>query len=193
MWFLSHPQVRVDPGTPVPQWNLSELGRARARGLAGAPFLVVASSVWTSCETKARETARLLAPADVPVLEREDLGENDRSATGFVAPERFEHLAEAFFASPQVSVCGWATAADEQRRIISAVDAVLADERAGDGDVVVVSHGGVGTLLLCSLLDRSITRALDQPGQGHFFAFDRDQRHVLHHWRPLEDLAAGSR
>lgn len=187
MWFLSHPQVQVDPGTPVPRWGLSEQGRARARSLAGAPFLAAASSVWSSSESKARESAHLIARGDVPVFERADLGENDRSATGFVTPERFEQLAEAFFARPQQSVSGWATAGDEQRRITCAVDAVLTDARTGAGDVVIVAHGGVGTLLLCALLDRPITPRLDQPGQGHFFAFDRDRRHLLHHhWRPLE-------
>lgn len=189
VWFLSHPQVQVEPGIPVPRWSLSELGRARARRLAHAPVLAAASSVWSSCETKAVETARLIASGDIPIFEREDLGENDRSATGFVPPERFAQLAEAFFARPQESVCGWSTAADEQRRITAAVDAVLSDPRTGDGDVVIVAHGGVGTLLLCALLHRPITRELDQPGQGHFFAFDRDQCHVLHCWRPLEELA----
>lgn len=193
MWFLSHPQVQMDPETPVPWWGLSGLGRARARSLAGAPFLAVASSVWSSSETKARETARLIARADLPVFEREDLGENDRSATGFVAPPRFEQLVESFFAHPQESVAGWATAADEQRRITAAVDAVLTDARAGDGDVVIVAHGGVGTLLLCALLDQPITRELDQPSQGHFFAFDRDRRQLLHRWRPLEDLVEDRR
>ena len=45
-----------------------------------------------------------------------------------------------------------------------------------DGDVAIVSHGGVGTLLLCHLKGTAIHRAEDQPGQGHWFAFDRDTR-----------------
>ena len=37
-------------------------------------------------------------------------------------------------------------------------------------------------------LGQAITRDLDQPGQGHFFRFDRDTRALAHGWRPLEDL-----
>ena len=47
-----------------------------------------------------------------------------------------------------------------------------------DGDVAIVSHGGVGTLLLCQLKGTAIHRAEDQPGHGHWFAFDRDTRRV---------------
>lgn len=104
----------------------------------------------------------------------------------------FEELVDAFFGRPLESVDGWATAADEQRRIVSAVDAVLADERSGEGDVVIVAHGGVGALLLADLLRRPITRDLDQPGQGHAFAFDRDRRCPIHSWLPLEDLTVGN-
>jgi len=187
--FLTHPQVRVDPATPVPQWDLSDVGRARAAALAGSPFLAATTSIWSSTEVKALRTAELIA-GGIPHLVREDLGENDRSATGFVPPEEFEALADAFFAHPDESVRGWANAADEQRRIVAAVDAVLTDERSGDGDIVVVAHGGVGTLLLCHLLGRPITRELDQPGQGHYFTVDRDTRAVQHGWRPLEELSA---
>lgn len=191
VWFLTHPQVAVDPDVPVPRWGLSVVGRERAAGLAGAPFLDRVSSVWSSTETKAVQTAELLADG-MPRFQLDELGENDRSATGFVPPQEFEQLANAFFAHPDESVRGWATAADEQRRIVAAVDAVLADARSGSGDIVIVAHGGVGTLLLCSLLGQSITRDLDQPGQGHYVRFDRDTRAVAHLWRPLEDLTRGA-
>lgn len=191
--FLTHPQVCVDPATPVPQWDLSDVGRARAEALRGAPFLAGTTSIWSSTEVKAIRTAELIAAelfaGGIPHLVREDLGENDRSATGFVPPQEFEALADAFFAHPEESVRGWATAADEQRRIVAAVDAVLTDERSGHGDIAVVAHGGVGTLLLCHLLGRPITRELDQPGQGHYFSIDRDTREVQHRWLPLEELA----
>lgn len=36
--------------------------------------------------------------------------ENDRSSTGFLPPEEFEVVADAFFAQPGVSVRGWETA-----------------------------------------------------------------------------------
>lgn len=74
-------------------------------------------------------------------------------------------MADEFFARPEVSVRGWERAVDAQGRIVTAVTELLADERSGAGDVLVVAHGAVGTLLLCHLLGRPITRQLDQLDQ----------------------------
>ena len=57
-----------------------------------------------------------------------------------------------------------------------------ADRASADGDVAIVAHGGVGTLLLCALSGVEITRALDQPGHGHRFALERESRRVIHGW-----------
>lgn len=187
VWFLTHPQVVVDPAADVRTWHLSPVGRARAEALAGAPVVAAATSLWSSTETKAVETAEAMCGIR-PVLRNERLGENDRSATGFVPPAEFEELADAFFAHPGESVRGWATARDEQNRIVAAVEEILGAPDSGDGDIVLVAHGAVGTLLLCHLLGVPITRDHDQPSQGHVFAFDRDTRAVRFTWRPLESL-----
>jgi len=184
----SHPEVRVDPAVEVPQWSLAPRGRQRATALAQAPLMGGVTSVWSSTERKAVETATIVASAlEVPALRLASLGENDRSATGFLPPPEFEATADAFFASPHSSVRGWEPAADAQRRITRAVTQLLAEPRTGPGDVLIVSHGAVGTLLLCQLLGRSITRELDQPRQGCMFAFDRDTAEVRHTWVPFED------
>lgn len=62
-------------------------------------------------------------------------------------------------------------------------------EVQADGDTAVVAHGGVGTLLLCALLDTRIDRSHDQPGQGSYFCFDPETRRVIHSWRRLEAAA----
>ena len=166
---------------PVPRWGLSDTGRARMRA-----FACDAASVWCSAERKAVEAASFLgSPRVLPAL-----GENDRSATGYLPPDVFEATADRFFAEPDTSVDGWETARAAQARIVAAVEDVLA--AAPPGDVAIVSHGGVGTLLLCALSGSPITRELDQPGQGHWFAFERASRRVLHGWRALpRPTAAG--
>jgi broad specificity phosphatase PhoE len=179
--FITHPEVAVDPTVAVPEWGLSERGRERMRAFASHPALSGVRSVWCSAEAKAVQAAELLERGQTVV---EELGENDRSATGFLEPAVFEATADRFFAEPDRSVDGWEPAAGAQARIVAAVDTVLA--QAPPGDVAIVSHGAVGTLLQCALRGVPITRALDQPGQGHWFAFERDSRRVLHGWRRLE-------
>ena len=74
--------------------------------------------------------------------------ENDRSATGFLESEEFEATAGQFFAHPTKSVRGWETAVRAQVRIVTEVEDALSGI-AGDGDILFVGHGAVGTLLYC--------------------------------------------
>lgn len=188
--FISHPRVRVSADIPVPRWGLTEDGRDRVETMCRQPWLSRVERLVSSDETKALETAAIIAAATgVPIEVRPDLHENDRSSTGFVPPDRFEQLADAFFAHPDRSVEGWETACDAQGRIVAATADLVAENA---GDVVISGHGGVGTLLLCHLLGEPIGRDHDQngppaaPGGGNSWTFDLAARRVVHGWRPIE-------
>jgi broad specificity phosphatase PhoE len=187
--YLTHPQVVIDPLVPVPDWGLSDVGRARTEVLARSGKLAGTVLIVSSAETKATETAAILAPAlKAPVLVCERMHENDRSATGFLAPDAFEEAANWFFSHPSESFRGWERALDAQTRIVKEVDDALAE--APSGDVLLVGHGGVGTLLLCALAGLPIARAHDQlPGGGCIFTFDRASRIVHHRWQTIEAFA----
>jgi broad specificity phosphatase PhoE len=186
--YLTHPQVRIDPAVPVPSWGLSAAGRRRTETLARAGRLSGTTQIVSSGERKAIETAEIIAGGlSVTIEVREAMHENDRSATGFLPPNEFETVANQFFAQPTVSVRGWERAIDAQLRIVRQVEHVLARNR--EGDVLFIGHGAVGTLLFCHYSGLPIDRAHDQPaGGGHFFAFVKDGRRVLHRWRRMEDL-----
>ena len=189
--YISHPQVAVDPEIDVPKWGLSELGRFRAEKMTTLPWVRTIRRIVSSDETKALETAELLAATlGLDVECRSATGEIDRSAAGFLPPAEFEAVADACFAHPTASARGWEPAVDAQRRIVQALADVLADD--GPGDVAVVGHGGVGTLWYCHLADLPIARRWDQPGQGHVFAVDRATGRVLHHWRPIDEVRSAT-
>lgn len=188
--FVTHPQVRISAEIPVPFWGLSDLGRSRVDALAKQPWLAKTNRLLSSGETKALETAAIIAIATGLAIEvRHDLHENDRSSTGFVPPERFEQLADAFFREPTQSVEGWETASAAQARVKAATEDLLEDN---ENDILIVAHGAIGTLLLCDLLGVPITRSEDQvsgeaaPGGGNYWTFDRATGNVLHRWRPIE-------
>ncbi|MHB2166593.1 histidine phosphatase family protein [Alsobacter sp. R-9] len=191
VFYVSHPQVKIDPAVPVPKWSLSDAGRARLVAVADRAWVRGLAAVVSSDETKAIETAELLATSSrAPVSVRDGLHENDRSATGFLPPPEFERMADAFFARPLESVRGWERAADAQARVLRGVREALAEAPAGD--VAFSGHGGVGTLLYCALAGLPIQRIHDQPpGGGNVIAFDRESLAVLHPWRALEDARIG--
>ena len=186
-FVISHPEVVIDAARPVPSWHLSVLGIERMTKFASSPIVSAMTAIFSSSETKAVEAAQILGQVmHLPVAIRGGLEEIDRSATGFLPALEFERTADRFFAEPERSVRGWERAVDAQTRIVRAIDCLL--KGPPDGDIAVVTHGGVGTLLLCDYLRVPITRKLDQPSQGHYWILDIALRSVLHGWRPLESV-----
>ena len=186
--YLTHPQVRIDPEVPVPQWGLSEPGRERALRTAQSPWLADIGRVISSDEVKAIETASILAEAAGCRVEiAENMGENDRSATGFLPPPEFEKAADWFFAHPHESFKGWERAIDAQTRIVSAVESVLAGHDP-QVPILFVGHGGVGTLLKSHLAGRAIGRDADQPpgAGGNLYMFDLPTRRLASDWQKME-------
>ncbi|ALN72171.1 histidine phosphatase family protein [Aureimonas sp. AU20] len=184
LFFVTHPEVVVDPHTPVERWHLSERGIARMRHFAAREELKGIGAVWASTETKAIEAAGLLAARfGLGVQTERALGENDRSATGFLPPPEFEAVADAFFAAPEQSVRGWERAVDAQSRIARAVRTIA--ERHEGGDLAIVAHGAVGALLLSALAGRPISRREDQPFQGHVWRASLPDLALLQGWEPI--------
>lgn len=187
--FITHPDVIIDPSVPVPDWRLSPAGVRRMTLALERPWMGRLGSVFSSAERKATDAARLVAGHyGLPLVIVAALGENDRSATGYLPVAEFEATADLFFARPEESVRGWERAIDAQHRIIAAVERVIA-EAPQDRNIAILSHGGVGALLLCHLKGVPISRAEDQPsrGGGCTYAFDTRTRALLSDWRPIED------
>jgi broad specificity phosphatase PhoE len=190
--FITHPNVVISREVPVPQWPLSERGIERMRAGLAQPWVRDIGAIWCSTERKAVDGAAILAAhCGRPYSTAEDLGENDRSATGFLPPDEFERVADLFFASPQASIRGWETASAAQARIVGAVERIVRAERRR-GVIAFVSHGAVGTLLYCHLAGEPISRTRDQPanGGGNWFAFDWPSRRVESWWQPIDQAPA---
>jgi broad specificity phosphatase PhoE len=188
--FITHPEVAIDPSVPISDWPLSAAGVRRMALLVERPWIRSIETIFSSAERKAVDAARMIADrlSLSPIIVAA-LGENDRTSTGYLPKQEFEAVADTFFARPNDSARGWERAADAQRRIVNAVDAVLATAPTRQ-NVAIVSHGAVGTLLLCHLKQVPISRCEDQPGEGggNVFSFDAAARRLIHGWRRFEDM-----
>lgn len=194
--YVTHPQVVIDPNVPTPRWGLNDKGMARAQAFAARGVVPVNAMIFSSDETKATDLAGVIAAAiGAKMIVDPAMGENDRSSTGFLAPERFEDTADRFFAQPDVSIEGWETANDAQVRIVTAVRRALDSVPSGT-PAVFCGHGAVGTLLKCFVGNRRIARDEDQrrladPGGGNAFVFDLEAMELHSDWMPMEALAPG--
>tara|TARA_R110002124_G_scaffold109676_12_gene262916 strand:- start:45421 stop:46026 length:606 start_codon:yes stop_codon:yes gene_type:complete len=194
--YVTHPQVAMDANVPVPLWGLSPLGRQRAEIFARRGVIPKGAMIFSSRETKAMELADILAEAaQTLVLSDHLMGENDRSATGFLPPILFEQAADRFFARPELSMDGWERAIDAQARIVDTVGTALASV-PDDTPAVFCGHGAVGTLLKCHIAGRAISRREDQSRHGHkgggnCFAFDLAPARLGGEWLAMEDFSPG--
>jgi broad specificity phosphatase PhoE len=186
--YLSHPQVQIDAKILVPEWGLSDIGVKRTNDIKTATALKSTSLIISSNEKKAIETAVLIAESlGLSVKIQKDLHENNRNSTGFLKPDEFEIVASQFFAEPEKNVRGWEKAIDAQSRIVSEVENIFSNHKGGD--ILMVGHGGVGTLLMCHFAGFPISRQYDQPsGGGNFFSVQLNSNELLHQWLPMEKL-----
>jgi broad specificity phosphatase PhoE len=188
LYFITHPNVVVSHDVPVPRWPLSELGKKRMRAGLAQPWLRDVTAVYCSTEQKAIDGAEILAQHRSLDFSRiEDLGENDRSATGFLPPDEFERVADEFFRFPDRSVRGWERAIDAQARVVRAVEEIAAKDKTS-GAIAIVSHGAVGTLLYCHLAGEPIARRRDQPpnGGGNYYRFTLSPRAAHGWWHAID-------
>ncbi|WP_108396798.1 histidine phosphatase family protein [Devosia submarina] len=189
--YVTHPQVEIAPNIPVPLWGLSEQGRQRAMQFAGKGIVPEGAVIFSSGERKAVELAEILArQTGAKVITDHQMGENDRSATGFLPPALFEQMADRFFAEPDRSADGWERAVDAQERIVGAVRTALLSVPEGT-PAIFCGHGAVGTLLKCHVDKRPIARAEDQSrhgdkGGGNCFVFDLEEMVLGCEWTPME-------
>lgn len=148
--LVKHATPQVDVETPAHQWRLSPEGGVGAAALADrlraaqyAPTKIVAS-----LEPKATQTGSIIAERlRLPFATAEGLHEHDRRASGFLSTEVFAARMRDLFAQPDAVVFGTESAASALARFARAVDQVVSEET---GDVVIVSHGTVMSLLVAS-------------------------------------------
>jgi broad specificity phosphatase PhoE len=187
-YLITHPNVVISRDVPVPRWPLSELGKQRMRAGLRQPWVRELTSIYCSTEQKAIDGAQILAAhLGIGFEQVAELGENDRSATGFLPPDEFERVADQFFGWPDQSIRGWERATDAQSRIVRAVEDIAATDKSS-GAIALVSHGAVGTLLYCHLAGEPIDRRRDQPanGGGNFYGFTLSPRAVHSWWRAID-------
>jgi len=188
--YLSHPEVKIDAQTPVPEWEISGKGRRRlvaacARGWPGRGWRIIASP-----ETKAQQTAELFANRfALPLHTHPDMHEVDRSATGYLPHDQHEAMADALFAYPDTGPMGWESANAASTRIAKAFGEVLAEV---SDNLLFVGHGAVGSFLWCALTQTPVTRAADQHRCGSFWAgrYGPSGFSPRHAWQALETAAA---
>ena len=144
--LVRHAAPLIDPPTPSSGWVLSPQGEEAARRFAQSLAAPPPSPIYSSAETKAVQTAQLLAEGwGVQVRVEEDLHEVEGRPWAN-SPAEYEETVGRYLQGEAAD--GWEERLGAQRRMATAVQKLM-----GPGqDALVVSHGLVLVLCLAWLL-----------------------------------------
>lgn len=187
LYFVTHSEVEIDKDIPIDKWHLSKKGKERFRMFLRQPWLSSIDVIYGSSEQKALDGAEIVSSyLNKPVNMVSDIGEFDRSSTGYQPSDVFMENVKLFFGSPDISVLGWETAKHTQDRTISAIEKMVTGNK--NKNILVVAHGGVGSVYLAHLLKEPINFMLNQPGNGggNYFVVDLESNKIIRGWHPID-------
>jgi broad specificity phosphatase PhoE len=147
--LVKHSQPQIVADVPAKHWRLSAEGRRRCVALAARLATYDLGHIVASTESKATETAHLVASQlGMAYTMHAGLHEHERSTTGFLSSSAFHDAVTAFFACPNELVFGDETAEQARSRLTNAVEGMLRAHPSGN--VAIVAHGTVISLFVAA-------------------------------------------
>ncbi len=142
--LVRHAEPQIDIDQPASEWPLTPRGTANAQSLAGAMPALGAVRIVASPERKALETAHVLAGAlGLPVVQDDRFSEQGAEAGQFLTDyAEFRALVRHHFDHPDEVVLRQESSNDAGARFGAGV-AEHHKAVAGDGALVIVSHGRI--------------------------------------------------
>lgn len=146
--LIRHSLPEMVSGVPASTWHLSREGRLRCERLAKRLVGSDLSAVFSSEESKAAETGRIVADSlGLPFETWPGLHEHERGVVESLGDrENFRIQVAAFFERPAQLVMGYETADQAHARIADSISTIVGMHPAGS--LAIVSHGTVMALFV---------------------------------------------
>ncbi len=149
--LVRHGRPAVDTGKPARTWRLHVDARYDVKRLRDSGALPPRAVWYSSPEPKALETAVLLHPSGIEVLE--DLREAERGPVWLGGDEFVTSVRRSFETEDAPGAATWEPLAATRRRVVVAAGSAIRQARVTKPghDVVLVGHGTAWTLLVADL------------------------------------------
>jgi len=148
VFLIRHADAEIVAHVPAAAWHLSNAGYGRARTLATKIKPNGLTHIHSSTEPKALQTAEVFGDVfGVPIVKVRGLQEHERPNVPLLADDVFQRTMQGFFDRPSECVFG-NESADEARTRFEQALVPLIDNYSGD--LVVVTHGTVLTLMVAA-------------------------------------------
>ena len=179
--LIRHAVPQTDPAIPARRWALSPEGHRRCGPLAEYLRRFTCTTIFSSDELKALETAEHIAVSHgVPVLADSTLREHARENVPWMSQPAFADAVRDLFARPDELVFGEETATEAQMRFAAGVDRALA--ASATTDTLIVTHGTVLSLYVAAATGSDPLRLWQSLGMPAAVVLNLAARQIVEHW-----------
>ncbi len=182
--FIRHSKTNPNDEIPIEQWGLTEQGIELAKSLSEHPIIRDIEVMYSSLQTKALETAVLLAKSHgIPIKTDHRFTEISSFTKRFFGHEDHERLIEDFYSGKIDRIENGETKEEGVDRFEKALHDTIALEMSfGRKTVGVVSHGNILSFFTSEYSDRNplgVVRAMKMPDVA---VFDWEQKKFITFW-----------
>jgi len=151
--LIRHSKTNPTGNIPIKQWGLTEEGILMAKALAKTDKIKSISVLYTSLQTKALETAVILAKDHgIPMKINDNLTEITSFTEKFHSdPEIYEQNTAAFYNGTLDRIENGETGKEALDRFNGAVEEILTEEKDKD-NIGIVSHGHILTFFTAQFM-----------------------------------------
>jgi len=123
--LIRHSKTKPMPNIPIPLWGLTEEGIAKAKSLANEPIIKTLDVIYSSLQTKAIETALLLAkPNNLPIKTNNALTEISSFTREFLG-DSYEQAVSDFYSDKISRIAHGETATEALTRFEQALQEIV--------------------------------------------------------------------
>lgn len=188
--FIRHSKTKVDPRLPPPLWGLSEEGIELAKKLGTRDVIKRISLFYSSLQTKALETAILLAKPDAIPIKTDDRLTEVTSFTNKFIPEIkvYEKSVKDYYSGAIERINEGETIQEALDRFDKAIESIV-ETNNKEENIGIVSHGNILAFFSAQFKDIDPYPAHKEIRQPDVALFDWDKQKFIHFFGEMEILA----
>ncbi len=179
--FIRHSKTQATPDIPITLWNLTEEGTQKAKALATNPITKNLDVIYASLQTKALETALILAkPNNIPIKTNPDLTEVTSFTREFLGDSYKQAVADLY--SGKISrIAHGETASEALSRFEDALNEVAESENTKE-NIGIVSHGNILSFFSEKYSDKPAIFYHDNIQMPDFAVFNWETKSFTKEW-----------
>ncbi len=182
LYFITHPDVVIDPKKYKSFWELSAEGIGAAKRVAIKSFWKDINNIYTSTEIKTIQTAEIINKKHkIPYESTNCLNEFESKSTGFLPIEEFIDAMKSFYEKPAESFRGWERLIDAEYRVLNCIKKIT--RMPENSSIAIIGHGATGTLLKCFYKGVTPSWEEDPKQTGCYFIADIENKKLIQDWK----------